>query len=481
MSFLLTAWEEGIRLGSNRPAVVAGRARIGNGGLYILAIYRNVKRVLVLLAYTFTLSLTWPSLGTAQEAEPEGDASFSLHDNERVVLLGNGYFEREAESGYLETLLTSRYYDQGITFRTLGWAGDTVNVQLRPRNFPTLRQSVNDQHPDVAFVMYGMNEAFAGEAGLEPFREGYESFLDLLGRGAGSRVVLLSPTQHFVNESPVPDAKELNASVGLYAEVVRRVAASRGIPFANLYKAVGARDSAGPRSSADANDATDLKLSSDGIHLSDLGYWLAGIAVEQELGLATPTWTVAINGEKIDASGTTISDVQVEEGGISFVTKDARLPLPVPPVSTSSDDNEVPQLARGIWATRRLQIIGLSAGKYVLRVDGTLVVSASAAAWAEGVVLTTGPEFDQVEALRELIVAKNRLFFYIWRAHNGEYSIGRRSDADRESEAARFEYKGHFKDDNEALETMIEEHEQEIATLATPAQHKYELSRQRTE
>lgn len=442
--------------------------------MYFLAVHRILRRGIVLLTYVFALSVTWLSLGVAQESE----RPFSLGADERVVLVGNGYFERDAELGYLETLLTSRYYDRSITFRSLGWHGDTVNVQLRPRNFPILQQSVNDQGPDTVFIMYGMNEAFAGVDGLEPFREGYENLLEMLERDVSAGAVLLSPTQHFVNESPVPYAEELNARVGLYADVVRQIAASRAVPFVNLYDSVGMRESADLPPSAGANEARDFKFSSDGIHLSDLGYWLAGIAVEQELGLAEPTWTVTINGENIDVSGTTISDFQVNDDGVSFAIRDRRLPLPVPPVAGFADNHEALQLAGGVWATRRLRIVGLSTGQYALQIDGSFVISASATAWAEGVVLTSGPEFDQVEALRKLIAAKNRQFFYIWRAHNAEYSMERRSGEGDQGEGGRFEVRGHFKDDNDALEAMISEREQEITTLATPVLHHYELSRQ---
>ena len=49
-----------------------------------------------------------------------------LKDGDRVVLLGNTLIEREQRHGYWELALTIAYPDKNITFRNLGWSGDTV-------------------------------------------------------------------------------------------------------------------------------------------------------------------------------------------------------------------------------------------------------------------------------------------------------------------------------------------------------------------
>jgi len=51
----------------------------------------------------------------------EGD----LRDGDRVLFLGDTFFEREVDYGHLETHITAGYRDRGITFRNLGWAADT--------------------------------------------------------------------------------------------------------------------------------------------------------------------------------------------------------------------------------------------------------------------------------------------------------------------------------------------------------------------
>ena len=52
-------------------------------------------------------------------------APFELKDGDRVVFLGDTLIEREQHYGWIELMLTSRFPDRDITFRNLGWGGDT--------------------------------------------------------------------------------------------------------------------------------------------------------------------------------------------------------------------------------------------------------------------------------------------------------------------------------------------------------------------
>ena len=52
------------------------------------------------------------------------------------------------------------------------------------------------------------------------------------------------------------------------------------------------------------------------------------------------------------------------------------------------------------------------------------MATADASGWEEGERIDAGPDFDQVEALRKAIIAKNRLYFYRWRPQNETYLFG---------------------------------------------------------
>src|SRR5947207_9302375 len=107
---------------------------------------------------------------TAQAAPP----NFELVDGDRVVFIGNTFVERDIQHNYLETMLTGRWRTRNITFRNLGWSGDTVFVPARAgsapnKGFDLLVEAVKDLRPTVLFIAYGMNESFEGEAGLSRF------------------------------------------------------------------------------------------------------------------------------------------------------------------------------------------------------------------------------------------------------------------------------------------------------------------------
>src|SRR5262245_12150194 len=93
-------------------------------------------------------------------------ADFELYDGDRVVFVGNTFIERDQVYGYLETMLTTRWPERDVTFRNLGWSGDTVWGEARARfgsaedGFQHLKEHIESIKPTVLFVAYGANESF---------------------------------------------------------------------------------------------------------------------------------------------------------------------------------------------------------------------------------------------------------------------------------------------------------------------------------
>ena len=61
----------------------------------------------------------------ARGAEPSAPSPFELRAGDRVVFLGDRMIEGEQYQAWVEVMLTSRFPDRAITFRNLGWSGDT--------------------------------------------------------------------------------------------------------------------------------------------------------------------------------------------------------------------------------------------------------------------------------------------------------------------------------------------------------------------
>ena len=117
---------------------------------------------------------------------------------DRVVIVGNTFAERLQHFPHLEAALVRRFQSEPPTFRNLGWSGDEVALQPRPLGFGALQDHLAEQAPHVILASFGMNESFAGEAGLPSFRRDLRTLLGGLREarapgGTRARVVLISP------------------------------------------------------------------------------------------------------------------------------------------------------------------------------------------------------------------------------------------------------------------------------------------------
>jgi lysophospholipase L1-like esterase len=386
----------------------------------------------------------WALAAPAHAAEP-----FALADGDRVIFLGNTLIEREQRYGYWETALTSRYRDKNITFRNLGWSGDTVFGEARAgfgtvaEGFNQLKDEVHAARPTVILVGYGFDESFAGEAGLPHFRDGLGTLLDALAP-TKARIVLLSPQRMEDKGRPLPDPAATNRNLRLNADAIRDVAARRGLNFVDLYDLLNA-------ASTPAAPLTD-----NGVHLTAWGYWRTAPALEHGLGLPESVW-------RIDAEaapkGPVAQGAKVE-AALQFRVTDAVLPPPPPP----QDGAPAASVSQ---ARRVLRVTGLSR-PHTLLVDGKPVATATAAEWAAGVTIERGPEFEQAERLRQAIVDKNRLYFHRWRPENETYLFGFRKNE-----------QGQNAKEVPEFEPLVAKAEAEIARLRVPVAHEYKLIPQR--
>jgi lysophospholipase L1-like esterase len=367
------------------------------------------------------------------------------------VIIGSTLIEREQRYGYWETLLTSRYPDRNITFRNLGWSGDTVFGDAQGRfggpteGFRHRQTHINALKPTVVIIGLGTNESFEGEAGLARFLKGLDTLLDSL-KPTGARIVLLAPLRQEDLGRPLPDPAKQNKNLELYRDELRKVAEKHGHAFVDLYGLV--------------EDGTKTKppapLTDNGIHLTAFGYWRVAAAVEQGLGLAPPRWLVDIqaDGRVEKTEGT---KVEKAAGPLQFKVVDAVLPTPPAP-------KDAPAHATLPGRERILRIRGFADGKYELKIDGKTIVVADAKAWNAGVKLTNGPEFEQAEKLRAAIRDKNQLYFHRWRPQNETYLFGFRKHE-----------QGQNAKEIPEFDPLVEKTEAEIAKLRVPVGHVYEL------
>jgi hypothetical protein len=413
----------------------------------------------VLIAAAVTIALPWP--GQAGGDEPANTETppvdrFELKHGDRVVFLGNAFFEREGRDGYIETMLTTRYPGRRITFRNLGWSGDTVWGETRgsfepEKGYQNLIDLIAELKPTVIFLAYGNEEAFAGEKGLKPFVKQYNKLLDDLERFT-KRIVIIAPlAQELV---PIPKiAAAHNRRIDEYRRRIQVIADQRRYLCIDL--------APGPLSTLVDTDASLLSV--DGQQLRPLGYWFLARDIRYLVSPDPPIGIMIMHGQDLelfldpdtdtDEGNVAVDSTEysVTDDKISFGVRFAYVPECINPGT-----NE-PSL-------RKLFIRIVEHGSYSLRIDGTPTITFSAKEWRTARIPVT--EVQQTERLRQAIIAKNQLFFDRWRPQDTRCLFGfrKREQGQNAKEMAQFD-------------PQIAAKEEEILKLAQPVPHKYELIR----
>ena len=237
-----------------------------------------------LLTPALCAALLWLTT-TSTSASEAGATSWSLQAGDRVVLLGDTVIEREGERGVIETALVAAHPGADLTFRNLGWSGDTVWAESRgvfdapSAGYARLLDLVGALRPTVVFVAYGRNESLAGAGGLEAFRVQLVRLCSDLRGPAGDgttpapRIVLVTPPP--IESTPPLSAAAADARNRVltdYATVIRSVATEQEAGLVDLFAATTSHLPAGAR------------LTENGIHLTDAGYGAAAAVFAASCG-----------------------------------------------------------------------------------------------------------------------------------------------------------------------------------------------------
>lgn len=216
-----------------------------------------------MLAAAFLAALLTPA------ADPPKNP-FAFADGDRVVFLGGTLIEREQKYGYWELALTLLNKDKNVSFRNLGWSGDTVWCESRgsfdgpKKGYENTIALVKELKPTVIVICYGHVESFDGKDGVKKFTEGLEKLIDGVSV-TKARVVLMTPTP-FRNAGPVKDGYDKNTRLAEYAKAMGAVAGTKKVQFVDLFRDL---------------TASDLEYTENGTHLGADGYrmtaaWLTG-------------------------------------------------------------------------------------------------------------------------------------------------------------------------------------------------------------
>lgn len=240
---------------------------------------------LLATVYAFVLSITFSSFLVDAHAE-----EFTLHDNERIVFLGDGLIEQAQYSGWIEVGLTTAFPDQNLTFRNLGWSGDTPAGDSRfglsllqagrepaDEGWQQLKKQLELTAPTVLVLGYGTSSMLTGDDGLKTFVSQYDSLL------AAAREI--SPQVRFVFLSPLAvfqATPDQDRRLQQYAGAIRKLAEQNDAPFVDL-----------------TQTALSGYLRKDPIHLNDDGYRAIAFEITNTLDLPSSNWQTSKHTEAL--------------------------------------------------------------------------------------------------------------------------------------------------------------------------------------
>ncbi|HYE29829.1 MAG TPA: PVC-type heme-binding CxxCH protein [Methylomirabilota bacterium] len=394
------------------------------------------------------------SLGAAERGQTN---RFEFKDGDRIVFLGDTFFERENNYGEIELLLTTLNPGKKLIFRNIAWSADTPVGESRAyfdppeKGFERLKEHLKTIKPTVAFVSYGMAASLQGPAGLDRFRQQMGQMIAAVedaSRPEPVRFVLLGPVPHEKLPEPMPDPGPHQISLQKYEAAIREIAAEKRAAFVSLEPLLGGSRNFG------------VPLTDNGIHLNELGYRRAAHLIAETLKLGANRWRFSITaqGEPRDGVyGIIATNIQRTSSSVRFNASMEHVPLPV----LDGFTNDAPFVAGPPF----LQFLSLNPGLYTLRIDGSPVATFTGAEWNRSVFFHGGPDYVQGEELKKTIIEKNELYFHRWRPQNETYLFGFRRH--EQGQNAR---------EIPMFDPLVAEKEQKIQQLARPVSRRYELT-----
>jgi glucose/arabinose dehydrogenase/lysophospholipase L1-like esterase len=248
-----------------------------------------------LSAFAVALAVVWTVPAGGKAADP-----FVLHAGDHICIIGNTLADRMQHDGWLETLLHARFPKHDLVIRNLGFSGDEIATRLRSKNFGTPdewlsgkgapiggyeenRFSGTNTKADVVFAFFGYNESYAGEEGLEAFKQQLGDWIahtlaQKYNEKTAPRIVLFSPIAHEDLHNPdLPDGRDNNKRLELYTKAMGEVAQARSVRFVDLFT---------PSRALYA--AAKSPLTINGVHLNAAGNRRIGEVIDRALFGAAP-------------------------------------------------------------------------------------------------------------------------------------------------------------------------------------------------
>ncbi len=351
---------------------------------------------------------------------------FFFHDGDiPTVFLGDSITEQRMFTTLIESYVLSRFPNRKITFRNVGWFGDTMWLKHRGLDFDaSLQRDVFAWQPKAVMIDFGMNDAREGDANYPKYLEYAAKLVDALKK-AGIRVALVTSSPKELYEADAPAGSAYNLMLKKYSDGLKEVADKENVPFVDQLTPVihfieAGRESGLLSKTAPLPAEKEKRLTNDGVHPNWAGHLIMATSVLQ--GLHAPA---LVSSASLDASarsttaseGCTIEWQDAPNGGVQFKRTDEALPWPTP--SFVDLALKIPGFDPATALNRyELKVAGLAEGTYKLKIDDVEVGDYSKADLDKGINLgfvRKGSIYDQGQKLFKVVSEKNNAFFDRWR------------------------------------------------------------------
>ena len=338
---------------------------------------------------------------------------FFLKNGDRVCFYGDSITDQRFYCAEIETYVLTRFPNLHVRFIDSGVGGDTVRggwagpINLR------LKRDVFAFKPNVVTIMLGMNDAAYKPFNTKIFniyKNGYEHIIRELKRHLpGVRIVLLGTTPYddITHKPKFPGG--YNAVLVRYCRFVKHLAQRNHLMYvdfnAPMVKVL--------QEAEKINPALAKQIFPGRIHPSAAGQMMMALALLKAWGAPATVTRVGIDSATshvAQAVNTSITDLKTTASGITWTQRDGSLPEPVlglhenwpqfpswelfrTPQPNPKYTNPAAALINKLSGFTReldqetLSVKGLTAPRYVLKIDGRDIGTFSSAQLAKGINL----------------------------------------------------------------------------------------------
>ncbi|WP_162052976.1 PVC-type heme-binding CxxCH protein [Pontibacter pamirensis] len=219
--------------------------------------------------------------------------ALKIQKGDHIVLIGNNLGSRMMNYGHFETEMHLRYPDSLLYIRNMSDGGNTPGFRphasrVSPWAFPgaekfqteLAKDSGSEGHfetedewltrlgADIIIAFFGYNESFQGEQGLENYKAELDAFIkhtlsQNYNGDSSTQLAIVSPIafEDLSKQYDLPDGKQENANLALYAAAMKEVAATNKVHFIDAYTP-----------SKEWFNKSKEPLTIDGSQLNDAGY-----------------------------------------------------------------------------------------------------------------------------------------------------------------------------------------------------------------